>query len=229
MTFKMGGFDGITGTQYEYQKLNSQHFDLVPIMMFDRSNGGDMVMSNLSLQALNNTTGPIDVYLETNSVNSLIFKHFIKNHPLTNKSFHFINKNQLKIVTHIKQQTINKPTIVVTYVPYNYELLNKGFKVLESTRANSSIMVLDALFVDKNILNQRHKDFIALKTIINRAIKNLKENPKEYYEVVKSYLENPTYNDFNQGLETIEWLNGDLSDNMIQKMNEINFQTRNLI
>ena len=229
MTFNMGGFDGLTGTQFEYQKVNNRHHNLVPIIMFDRSNGGDMVMSNRSLKGLNITKQTIDVYLESNSVNTLVFNDFVKAHHLENKNFNFINKDQLKIVTLIKQKNIQKPTIVVTYIPYNYEIAKKGFNIIESTKDNANLLVLDALYVDKDILNKRHQDFVTLKKLVNKAIINLQENPKEYYEVVKPYIENPSYEDFSESLNSIKWLNNDISDELFQRMNEINFQTRKLI
>ncbi|WP_029408734.1 ABC transporter substrate-binding protein [Thiomicrorhabdus sp. Milos-T2] len=229
MTFKMGGFDGLTGTQFEYQKVNSQNHNLVPAIMFNRSNGGDMVLSNRSVKALETTKETVDVYLESYSVNTLVFNAFVKSHNLSHKHFNFINKDQLKIVTLIKQKTIQKPTIVVTYIPYNLEIVKHGFNVIDSTKDNPNIMVLDALYVDKNVLNQRHQDFVTLKKLVNKAINNLNENPKEYYEVVKSYIENPSYEDFNKSLKAIKWLNDELSDELLQKMNEINFQTRKLI
>ncbi|GAB6068932.1 hypothetical protein JCM30760_00290 [Thiomicrorhabdus hydrogeniphila] len=230
MTYRLGGFNGVTGTQYEYQKLNSQNYNLVPIIMFDRSNGGDMVMSNQSLSQLKDSTTSIDVYLETNSINALVFKDFIKAFNLSDKKFHFINKNQLKILTQIKQNTPSKPTIVVTYVPYNFELAQKGFKVLESTRNDSSLIVLDALFVNKDTLDNRLADLKDLKQIINKALQHLQENPQEFYNVVKPYLATtPSYQDFKNGLQDIKWLNKPIPDPLQLKMNQMNFETRYLL
>ncbi len=229
MTFRSGGFDGLTGTQFEYQKLNALNSNLVPVIMFNRSNGGDMVMSNVSIKELQETSEKIDVYLEVNSVNAFVFDDFKKAHQLTQKTFNFINKDQLKIVTHLKQKAMNKPTIVVTYVPYNFELVNAGFKTVDSTRDAMNIVVLDALYVNTNTLNHHQENFKKLKIVINNAIHNLKQNPKEYYEVVKPYLENPSYDEFLQSIHDIDWLNETIPPNLIEKMNEINFQTRNLL
>lgn len=229
MAFRSGGFDGLTGTQFEYQKLNALNSNLVPVIMFNRSNGGDMVMSNVSIKELQETSENIDVYLEVNSVNALVFDDFKKAHQLSQKTFNFINKDQLKIVTYLKQKTANRPTIVVTYTPYNFELVNTGFQIIDSTRDAMNIIVLDALYVNQSVLTHHREDFNKLKIIINNAIHNLKQNPKEYYKVVKPYLENPSYEEFLQSIQGIVWLNETIPPALIKKMNEINFQTRNLL
>ncbi|MDX1352867.1 MAG: hypothetical protein R3254_07635 [Thiomicrorhabdus sp.] len=229
MTFRSGGFAGLTGTQYEYHKLNSANFDLVPIIMFDRSRGGDMVMGNRSIEALHQTTERIDVYLEMNSINSVVFNDFIKAHQLTHKTFHFINLDQLKIVTTLSHKKPTKPTLIVTYVPYNFDLNQSGFETLDSTANAMNIIVLDALYVKSSQLKQHHENFIKLKNIVDKAIHNLKQDPQEFYEVVKPYIENPTYEEFLQSLNDIEWLNKPLPSNLLEKMNDINFQTRNLL
>ena len=230
MTYRLGGFDGVTGTQYEYQKLNSQNYNLVPVIMFDRSNGGDMVMSNQSLSQLKESTTTINVYLETNSINALVFNDFTKAFNLSDKKFHFINKNQLKILTQIKQNTPSTPTIVVTYVPYNFELAQKGFKVLESTHNDSSLVVLDALFINKDTLENRRADLKNLKQIINKALQHLQENPQEFYNVIKPYTPTtPSYKDFKNALQNIKWLNNSIPDPLQLKMNQINFETGYLL
>jgi len=230
MTYRLGGFDGVTGTQYEYQKLNSQNYNLVPVIMFDRSNGGDMVMSNQSLSQLKESTTTINVYLETNSINALVFNDFTKAFNLSDKKFHFINKNQLKILTQIKQNTPSSPTIVVTYVPYNFELAQNGFKVLESTHNDSSLVVLDALFINKDTLENRRADLKNLKQIINKALQHLQENPQEFYNVIKPYTPTtPSYKDFKHALQNIKWLNNSIPDPLQLKMNQINFETGYLL
>ena len=50
--FEAGNSDAFVGTQYEYNILASSDPQLVPVMLFDRSFGGDVVMSNVELGAL---------------------------------------------------------------------------------------------------------------------------------------------------------------------------------
>jgi len=89
--YAVGNADAFTGTQYEYHVQRQKHPDLAPAVLFDRSSGGDMVMSNQSLKALKNTKETIDVYLEVDSVNSDLFKAFVKYAGMENQKFHILN------------------------------------------------------------------------------------------------------------------------------------------
>lgn len=229
MTYKTGHFKGMTGTQYEFAKLQEQSADLVPIIMFNRSNGGDMVMSNISITSLKETTESVDVYLEINSINSVVFKDFIKAHKLENKKFNFINKDPLKTIAQIKQTAITQPLIIVTYNPYNFQLLEHGFSVIASTKNNVEILVVDALYVKKSCITEHKTDFIKLKQVINQSIQDLKANPHAYYEKVKPYLENGSYEEFLASLNQIEWLNSELSATVIKKLNQSSFPIRGLL
>jgi len=229
MTYETGHFQAITGTQYEYQKLREKHSDLTPIIMFDRSNGGDMVMSNQSIIDLQNTSETIDVFLEIDSINYLVFKDFIKAHQLNDKNFNYINKDQLRIITQLKTEQASQPTIIVTYVPYNFELANYGFETIASTKDIKSIIVLDALYTSKQFFMENKETFKQLKVQINRALKDLKQDPKAYYTAVKPYLEDVSYQDFKVALNDIEWLNETPTDELVKKMNSIDFPTRDLL
>ena len=83
--YKAGNSDAYVGTQYEYNVLKKDN--LIPIIMFDKSNGGDIVMSNYSVNDLLKTDSKIDVYLEMDSINSIVFDDFIKQYNLSNKQF----------------------------------------------------------------------------------------------------------------------------------------------
>jgi NitT/TauT family transport system substrate-binding protein len=229
MTYKTGHFNGLAGTQYEFAKLQKQNANLVPIIMFDRSNGGDMVMSNLSINSLKKTTESVDVYLEINSINSAVFKDFIKAHELENKTFNFINKDPLKTLAQIKQSPITQPLIIVTYSPYNFELSKHGLNIIASTKNIEDILVVDALYVKKSCLTEHKAHFIKLKQLINQAIQDLHTNPRDYYEKVKPYLENSSYEEFSASLNQIEWLNSELSEPLIKKLNHTSFPIRDLL
>ncbi len=229
MIFKTGHFNGLTGTQYEFAKLQKQNANLVPIIMLDRSNGGDMVMSNISINSLKETTESIDVYLEINSINSVVFKDFITTYELENKTFNFINKDPLKTLAQIKQTPITQPLIIVTYSPYNFELSKHGLNVIASTTNIEDLLVVDALYVKKSCLTEHKADFIKLKQVINQAIQELKTNPRDYYEKVKPYLENSSYEEFSASLNQMEWLNSELSEPLIKKLNQTSFPIRDLL
>lgn len=229
MTFKTGGFEGITGTQYEYQKLLSQKNQMIPIIMFDRSSGGDMVMGNRSTEEFQKSTQPIDVYLEIDSINYLMFKDFVNSKKLEEKKFNFINKDQLKIVTTIKKNEITNPTLITTYNPYNFELEQHNFTVLASTKDITDIMVLDALYVTKSSLEVNHNTYLKLKKVINQALTDLEKDPKNYYNLVKPYIENPSYEEFSASLNDIEWITTAIPKSIALKMKQMDFPGKDLM
>lgn len=229
MTFKTGGFEGITGTQYEYKKLLSQKNEMIPIIMFDRSNGGDMVMGNRSMEAFQNSTQPIDVYLEIDSINYLMFKDFVKSKNLEEKKFNFINKDQLKIVTTIKNNKTTNPTLITTYTPYNFELEQHNFTVLASTKDITDITVLDALYVTKSSLEANQNTYLKLKKVINQALTDLEKDPKNYYNLVKFYIENPSYEEFSSSLNDIEWITTAIPKSIALKMKQLDFPGKDLM
>jgi len=227
--YETAELDAFTGTQYEYSQAQQKDSSLLPIMMFDRSNGGDSVMANQTIKALQQSTETIDVYLEMHSVNQLIFKDFIKQHQLTDKTFNFINKDQLKIYSIIKSTRPSNPFIVVTYVPYSQKLAKLGLQELASTRSGLDLLVVDALFTPKKTFLQHQTQFAQLKSLINQAIIELEKNPFHYYEKVKPHLENTGYEDFQASLKEIEWLNTPLKPELIKRLNDSHFPTRNLL
>ncbi|QCU89197.1 ABC transporter substrate-binding protein [Thiomicrorhabdus sediminis] len=229
MIFSSGDFDGMTGTQYEFNKLKSKQFDMVPVVMFDRSNGGDMVMGNIDIDTLRSSDQAVDVVLEINSINMPLFQDFVRRHHLENVAFNFINKDQSKLVSYIKQQTDIGPTLAVTYIPYNFELQTIGFKILASTKDIAELLVLDALYVKRDSMQKNQHSYQKLAEAVQRALKDLHENPKVYYELVKHYLENPSYKEFKASLADIEWLSPPFSEKLQNRMQQIDFPYQDIM
>ena len=67
--------DAFAATQIEYK--NAKDKNLIAVALFDRSYGGDMAFSNVSLDKLRKAK-KINVYLEVNSVNSILFDYLKK-------------------------------------------------------------------------------------------------------------------------------------------------------
>lgn len=224
--YKGNNADVYMGTQYEYNFLAQKIESLIPIMLMNKSNGGDLVMSNFSVDELQKTEQEIDVYLEMDSINSILFEVFIKKYNLENKQINYINKNQSYIS---KLKNINKPTIIVTYVPYNKILEKNGFKSLETTKNNYDLLVIDGMITTKETLNENKKTFLELKKLINKAIENLQNDPKEYYETIKDYLIDTNYEEFSESLNDIIWINKNIPEKIIENLSNKNFPTRDLI
>jgi len=224
--YEAGNSDAYTGTQYEYLSLSTSMPTLKPIIMFDRSNGGDLVMSNISLEELQSTTTEIDAYLEIDSINNTILEDFLVSKGLKNKNINYINKDQVQI-KHLK--VTSKPTIIVTYVPYNLSLEKNGFMELASTKDNHDIVVVDAMFTKTEFYNLHKAQFIELKQIVDRSIEALHKDPKEFYSVVQPYILEMDYEEFQASLNDIIWINKTFSDKLKTKMIQAKFPIRDLI
>ena len=224
--YKSGNSDAYVGTQYEYNTLVKNMESLTPILLFDKSNGGDVIMSNLNIEELQKIEKQIDVYLEMDSINSILFEDFINKHDLKNKNFNYLNKDQA-FISELK--TSPNPTIIVTYVPYNIKLEKNGFKNLASTKDNFDLLVIDAMFMKKELFLENKETFIELKNLVDKSIINLQKDPKEFYETVKDYLPNTDYEEFLKSLDDIIWINKDVSPKIIEKLSDNNFPTRDLL
>lgn len=224
--YKSGKSDAYVGTQYEYHYLVKNMESLTPILLFDKSNGGDVIMGNLDIEELEKIEDKIDVYLEMDSINSILFEDFINKHNLKNKNYNYINKDQA-FISELK--TSQNPTIVVTYVPYNIKLEKNGFKNLASTKDNLDLLVIDAMFTTKELFLENKQTFIELKKLVDKSIVNLQKDPKEFYETIKDYLPNTDYEEFLKSLDDIIWINKDVSPKIIEKLSDNNFPTRDLL
>ena len=209
--FQANLIDAFVSTQYEPRLLDKDK--LVHFLPIDRSNGGDVILSNRPLENILKSKNT-NVYLEVDSVNQLIFDTFIQNNSLLTTNFNLINKEQ----TSIKSMTPapDEDTLIITYEPYASTLRNNGFKEIASTKS-SNLLVLDSLYVNSHSINEHNNQLNRLKSIIKKAYKELQEDPKTYYETIKHYLEDQSYSDFINSLSSIEWL----LDKDTQEINKI--------
>ena len=224
--YQAGNSDAFTGTQYEYGVLHQDSKNLVPIMMFDRSNGGDIVMSNFSLKELQETDIQIDAYLELDSINNNVLKDFVKRYHLQKKNINYINRDQV-LIKELKATA--KPTIIVTYIPYDLSLENQGFRELASTKGTLDLLVVDSMFTKVEFLNEHKKQFIELKKLIDKSVRVLKTNPKGFYETIKPYIEEMDYEEFISSLNDIIWINENISQELNKRMTQANFPIRDLL
>lgn len=226
--YKAGNSHVYVGTQYEYNSLYKEDKTLTPIMIFDKSNGGDVILSNLSIEQLSKTNKTIDVYLEIDSINSIILDDFLKSNHLENRKINYINDDQLNI-SRLKAVDMENPTIIVTYVPYNNILENNSFVELTSTKNNDNLLVIDAMYTKEDFYYENKETFIKLKKLIDKAIINLQNNPQEFYETVKPYLIDTNYEEFLASLNDIIWFNKDVPKDVLNKLYNSNFNTKDLI
>ena len=88
-----------------------------------------------------------------NSINSILLEDFLKIYNLKNKKINYINEDQAYI-SKLNSKNLKNPTIVVTYTPYNYDLEKNGFNELSSTKNNSNLLVIDAMFTNEDFFNE---------------------------------------------------------------------------
>jgi len=201
--YNVGKADMVTTTQHEYHALKELIGDVTPVILLDRSNGGDMILSNLSLEKIKNAPH-ITVYLEVDSINAELLQEFIKKNRIDQKKLSIINEDQQKIQD---VQNTKEPTLIVTYTPYDVSLKKKGFGEIASTRNIHELVVIDALCARKKVIDQHKDRLAALKQVIDQKIEQIKRNPKRSFGYVKKYLGDMSYEDYLASLQSIEWIN----------------------
>ncbi len=196
--------DMVTTTQHEYHSLQATTHDIVPIILMDRSNGGDMVLSNKSTETLKNSP-QIYAYLEIDSINKEILIDFISHNKIDKNKIIFINKDQKQIQNITNDKT--KDILIVTYSPYNIALEEKGFQEVASTKSINSIIVIDALCARDKIIKTNKRRLIQLKKVLDNAINTIEQDPQASYKVVAKYLSNISYKEYLNALKQIKWIN----------------------
>lgn len=226
--YKAKNSDAYVGTQYEYNILSKEDSSLIPVMLFDRSNGGDMVMSNGSLDELKEGNGTIDAYLEMDSINFTLLEDFIKQNGFEGREINYINQDQAYIST-LKSASMKRATLIVTYSPYNSDLQKKGFIEIASTKDSFDLLIVDAMFTTTEVLQRHKKQFEELKKAVDMAVVELQKNPKQYYEKIKPYMLNMNYDEFIKSLDNIIWINDGISSELKERIKDDNFPVEDLI
>ena len=217
-----------TGTQYEFFQSYKKDNSLMPVIMFDRSNGGDMVLSNRSIEQLKNSDQTLHAYLEMDSVNLVLLKDFLLQQGLTDKKINYHNLDQAEI-SALSNSADAPPIIIITYIPYNLELQQQGFSELASTRDNPDLLIIDALYTSQKIFKQHKQQFLALKKVIDESIAMIERDPKDYYERVKSFIEDPGYQQFLASLKDISWINQSMPASVKEHLKRSGFPVRDLL
>ena len=204
--FETGNADIFTGTQYEYEQVKKQFPNLVPIHYLDRSNGGDMVMSNLPFEEIKKTDKKIKAYLEIDSVNQILLRDFANSHAISTDNIEYVNKDQSSI-SSLRNEGMQNPIIIITYTPYNKALEKQGFFEITNTKSSNNLNVIDAMYTKKKTFNENNEKIKSLTDLVNKAVKELEKKPEEFFRLVNPYLEYSDYNEFLEALSLIEWIN----------------------
>lgn len=218
--YQRGFTQGFTATQYELLHFNNKA--IKPVFIIDRSSGADAIVSNRTVNELRDKGEPVTVYLERGSLNEDFFKAFVQEKALQHVAFHQLDMSQKNIVG-MKYQS--SPVLIISYQPYLSRLIANGYRTIASTRDMKTFSVIDALFVDENVLKGREEEFIRLKKIYNRAVECLQENPQEYYGTIYGYLEGQSYEEFMDSTKEVEWLYRAVPEEVLLHLQQQNIQT----
>ncbi len=201
--YNVGRADMVTTTQHEYYALKKLVGDVTPVILLDRSNGGDMILSNVPLETLKSVPR-IVVYLEVDSINSELLKSFLKRNRIEEEKLSIINEDQLKIQN---VQNTEVPTLIVTYAPYDVALKKKGFEEIASTKSIHDLVVIDALCARSKVIKNHKERLVALKKLLDKKIEQIENDPKRSFAYVRKYLGDISYEEYLASLKSIEWIN----------------------
>ena len=223
--YDVGKVDIITATQHEYYSLQKSGHDIVPIILLDRSNGGDMVLSNKTLSEIKKAQ-KIHAYLEIDSINAEVIEDFIKYYDLNKENIDFINKDQAQMQD--LQNNPHETILIVTYSPYDVTLKKHGFKVVASTQDLGSILVIDAIYTDERLLQSESRRLKELKNIIDKSLDEIHNDTKNSYKLVKNFLGDISYNDYLESLKLIKWINKP-SPELLERIKPMGYDKNKLI
>ncbi|MEN4052497.1 MULTISPECIES: ABC transporter substrate-binding protein [Sulfurimonas] len=223
--YSVGKADLVTTTLHEYHMLKNSGHAIVPIILLDRSNGGDMILSNRTIDELVNAK-QIYAYLEIDSINAEILEDFLQHYKIDQNKIKYINKDQAQI-EDLKPQK-DKNILIVTYVPYNLSLEKKGFKEIASTKDMETIVVIDSLCSNQATIDIYQRRLQELKQIIDRSIHEIEANKQLSYEITKGYLGNISYDEYVNSFKLIEWINNP-SKKLLKRIKPMDYDEKQLI
>ncbi len=199
--YKNDNCDMFCGTQYEINNAQTNENKSINLILFDKSDGGDYLLSNRSIEQLKKTR-KINVYLEIDSVNIVLLKYFINKHNIDMSQLNLIDSSQ---AINSKFSMKRDATIIVTYNPYNLKLQKKGYKTVGTTK-EKDLLIVDALYVSQNTNDKFPKEIEELNLLIYKSLKALNDNPKEYFEMINSYFHYKDFDEFKSSLKDVEWI-----------------------
>ena len=85
------------------------------------------------------------------------------------------------------------------------------------------------MFTKNDILAKHKQELLELKNIIDLAIIELEKDPKKYYETIKDYLYDTSYDEFLGSLSNIKWLNKNPSKEILKNLKDHNFSTKEIL
>ncbi|QSZ40632.1 hypothetical protein GJV85_00365 [Sulfurimonas aquatica] len=220
--------DIVTGTQHEFFKLKKDSLDIKPFLIYDRSYGGDVIMANRTLKEFQNSSQMIHVYLELGTINEEMLNFWKLYNEIADERLILHNATQDEISNQIVREN-QEPLLLITYNPHNIALKKSGFYQIADSM-DDRYLVLDSLFTSDKVYKERGEDLKNLKTVLLKATMAYEKDAKEYYETIKGYISNPSYEEFKDMQKNIRWLlDSKKSDSIYKAMESMSFPHKDLL
>lgn len=220
--------DVVTGTVHEYGRLKKKNPEIIPIIIYDRSYGGDVILSNQTTQQLKMAKKKIEVYVELDTVGEDMLNYFLEEHNISKERLNIYSRSQYEI-SALDGEVLSAPVIVATYNPHDIALKKHGFKAVANSK-NDQYVIIDSFMTTATVAKQHSQQMKQLKEMLNKGVVAYAHNPKSFYAVVKPYLGYPSYEEFEAMRKNIQWINNEqLSPKMKQKLSQIHYPIAELI
>jgi len=226
--FRSKAADIVTGTVHEYKLLKAISPDLIPIIIYDRSYGGDVILSNRTVSQICQSKERVNVYIEKDTVSEEMWHYFTIENNLSTQRYTLYDRNQNEI-EQLSASPLSPPAVIVTYNPHDSVLKKQGFMEIASSK-NESYIIVDAIYVSSRTAAKHSDQMHALKDIVGRAVRAYHHDPKKFYETVKPYLDNLSYQEFIQMVHNIQWMEDKaLTPGMLKQLEKSEFPTKELL
>lgn len=226
--YNSGAADIVTGTVHEYHRLKQAHPDLIPVIIYDRSYGGDVILSNKTLRQIHESKQKIDLYLENNTVNEEMLNYFLADNNFSKEKFTLYDRTQSEIAK-LSASKSAKPVIAITYSPYDIVLKKQDFFEIASSK-NNYYLVVDGFYISRKIAIAHAAQMQALRDAFARGVGEYHRDPKKFHKTVKPYLGNIAYEEFTRMVHNIQWTDDHkLTATMLHQLEKNHFPTQELI
>lgn len=226
--YNSGAADIVTGTVHEYHRLKQKHSDLIPIIIYDRSYGGDVILSNKTLLQIRQSKSKTDLYLEKNTVNEEMLNAFLAENNFSKEQFTLYDRTQREIAK-LNALDSRKAVIAITYSPNDILLKKQGFFEIASSK-NDHYLIVDGFYISRTMALTHAAETKALRAAFARGVEAYRRNPKNFYETVNPYLGGVSYEEFTAMVDTIQWMDDHtLSATMLQQLEKSHFSTKELL
>lgn len=225
--YEAGASDMFTGTQHEFFRMRGGQSDLMPVFVYDRSFGGDVIMANRRAEELRNSSEVVQAYLEPDTISVEMLEYFVEHEKVPKSKMAVAFRSQDEMA-RMRSTDKTPPTIIVTYNPHDLMLRKQGFATVAGSK-DDSYLVVDGVYVSGRLYRENPEPIRQLGAIFRRAVQAYRDDPRGFYQTVRPYLGNPSYDEFVQMRQNVQWFEGELSVPMRRGLERIGFPTRELI